>query len=478
MLLFVSLAVGLALSMLVALWLASRANAANIPVSRLSRVAGLAAMSCRLALNGLRRRIGGVLTSRREREARDRRLQEQAARVALDAMGSMKGVMMKLGQIMSFMDDALPEVYRVELARLQSNAPPMVWELVEAQLRLELGDDPRRYFRSIEREPIAAASIGQVHRAVTREGHAVAVKVQYPGVEAAIRADLDNYDLLSSLLQAVTPSMESGPVAAELRDRMLEELDYRREAENQEVFRALYRDDPSIFVPRVYHELSTERVLVTELVQGAKPFYEFAATGNEAAKRRAVDAIYRFAFDSIYDHQVFNGDPHPGNYLFMADGRVAFLDFGCVRRFSPAFIADLRELNRRYLSGDRAAFREQMIGMGYILPRMVDKVGADWLWEYMRYYYLPILEDAPFEMTSDYCRQAIGAMFGPAMRKLNMPGEFLLFNRITFGLNSIFARLGARENFQRRASRYFFAERARSRAPSLDRGELEHRLLL
>jgi predicted unusual protein kinase regulating ubiquinone biosynthesis (AarF/ABC1/UbiB family) len=441
---------------LVVLRRAARESSAGIVMSRFGRLISLVKLSLGPVRRSISRRLGGLFLSRAEREVRDRALQEQAARDVARAMGDMKGALMKLGQIISFMDDALPEVYRAELVKLQAQAPPMRWDVVEAALRLELGGDIDRHFRQIDRTPLAAASIGQVHRAVLRDGTAVAVKIQYPGVDRAIAADLDNTGMLIAMIEAVTPTMDSGPVVEELRARLTDELDYTREADNQEAFWRIYQGHPRILIPRVFREHSTRRVLVTELVEGAKGFYEFSEKATPEERRAAVGAIYSFAFDSIYDHYIFNGDPHPGNYLFLPDGRVAFLDFGCVKRFPEHFVEELRKLNRLYMLGEREAYRAQMIEMRYILPAAVDKVDATWLWEYMHYYYLPLKEDAPFTMTSAYCQKAVGAMFGPAMRKLNMPGDFVMLNRINFGLNSVFARLGASENFHRLARRYFF----------------------
>jgi predicted unusual protein kinase regulating ubiquinone biosynthesis (AarF/ABC1/UbiB family) len=435
---------------------AARGNHAGITTSRAGRVFTLT----RLSLGAIRRRVsralGRLYLSRARREARDRVIEADAAREVAKAMGDMKGVLMKLGQIISFMDDAVPEAYRVELAKLQSQAPPMEWSIVEATLRLELGGDLDEHFEQVDPVPLAAASIGQVHRGRLRDGTPVAIKVQYPGVDTAIKADLDNYDLLSGMVQMVTPSMDAAPVVDELRARFTDELDYSLEAASQEEFRLRYEGHPTIVVPRVFKEHSSRRVLTTELVEGAMGFYEFAEKGSPEDKHEAVIAINSFAFDSIYDHYIFNGDPHPGNYLFLPGGKVAFLDFGCVKRFEPRFVEALRSLNRLYLVGDREGYRAKMIEMRYILPGSAESVTTAWLWDYMHYYYLPIVNDAPFTMTAEHCKKAIEAMFGPAMRKLNMPGEFVLLNRINFGLNSIFARLGANENFHRMAKRHFF----------------------
>jgi predicted unusual protein kinase regulating ubiquinone biosynthesis (AarF/ABC1/UbiB family) len=357
------------------------------------------------------------------------------------------------------MDETLPEAYRTQLARLQSQAPPMDYEIVVHVIRENLGKDPERLFARFDSEPLAAASIGQVHRALTRGGDEVVVKVQYPGVDRAIAADIRNTGMLMSIFGAVTPNVDAGPIVKELQDRLLEELDYENELANQQLFYDLYEDHPTIVIPRLYPELSTRRVLTSEYIAG-RTFYEFVATANEEERHNAVLAIRAFAFDSLYFHHVFNGDPHPGNYLFMPDGRIAFLDFGCIRRFDPAFIADFKQMVRLYLAGDRDGVFQQCISMKFIKDEHAHKVDKDWFWKFMEPYYRPILRDERFLFTAEYCKEAIVQMFGENLRLLNMPPEYVLLNRITFGLNSIMAQLRACENFRRLGWKYFYPNEA------------------
>ena len=275
-----------------------------------------------------------VFADAERREALDTARQLRTAEQVAEALGSLKGALMKIGQMASYLDQGLPEPVRDALAQLQADAPPMAPELAAQVVEEELGAPPDRLFAEWDEVPIAAASIGQVHRALTLDGRAVAVKVQYPGVDAAIRADLDNAGLLFGMMKALFPGLDPKPLVAELRERIGEELDYRREADNQRLFADYYRDHPFIHVPSVVDDHSAGRVLTTELVVGAR-FGEVA--GADAATRdRFGEIIYRFVFGSLYRLGAFNGDPHPGNYLFGADGRVSFLDYGLVKRFSPA----------------------------------------------------------------------------------------------------------------------------------------------
>src|SRR3954465_10742243 len=279
------------------------------------------------------------LRGRRADEAKRAELEEKfaikTAQDVAEVLGGMKGAIMKAGQMISFIAEGLPPEAQAALATLQADVPPMAPSLAESVVRAELGADPDRLFLQWSPVPVAAASIGQVHRAVLRDGRIVAVKVQYPGVDRAIRGDLDNAELLYRFFSSFAlrgPDVKS--LVDELRSRMGDELDYRLEAKNQAEFADLYRDHPFIRVPEVVSELSTGRVLTTEWVDGL-PWAQFGASASPSAKQCAGEILFRFAQGSIHRHGVFNGDPHPGNYRFHDDGTVTFLDFGLVKRWSP-----------------------------------------------------------------------------------------------------------------------------------------------
>jgi predicted unusual protein kinase regulating ubiquinone biosynthesis (AarF/ABC1/UbiB family) len=437
--------------------LTSARSEAGIVTSRLGRNVRLVAASFRVAGRWLARTLRRLVSSEKKRAELEQKYHDETARHVLEAMGNMKGALMKLGQIASFMDESLPAAYQEQLAKLQAQAPPMPYEAVAQVIRAELGKEPDALFARFERTPLAAASIGQVHRARLFDGTEVVVKVQYPGVDAAIGADLANASMLMAMARVVTPNVDAGPIVEELRARLLEELDYRLEAEHQQLFHTLFAGKPHIVVPRVHARFSTRRVLTSDFVAG-RNFYDFVAAGTEAQKKRAVLIIREFVFDSLWFHHVFNGDPHPGNYLFLDDGRVAFLDFGCVKRFDPDFIANFQVLNRAYLRGEKDAYFEQFCRMRFIKPGYEGKVDKDWLWDYARWFYLPILRDEEFRFTPEYCKQALAQIFGDNMTRLNMPPDYLMLNRITFGLNSILSRLGACENWYRLSLPYYFPD--------------------
>src|ERR1700691_317485 len=268
----------------------------------------------------------------------------QTAEDVADTLGAMKGVMMKIGQMASYVDGGLPPAVRHTVSRLQDSVPPMSPQLGAAFVEEDLAAPPEHAFAGWDPQPIAAASIGQVHRAVSRDGRAVAVKVQYPGIAETIAADLRNVALLRRMLRIAAPAQDTGALLTELRDRISEELDYRREAASQDLLAGYYDGHPTIDIPRVVSELSTRRLLTSELSSGVR-FAELA-TWSQHERDLAAETIYRFVLRSLYDVRAFNGDPHPGNYLFQRGGRVPFLDFGLVRRFSPAELQPLMQMAR------------------------------------------------------------------------------------------------------------------------------------
>lgn len=382
----------------------------------------------------------------------DQRFELKTAEAITEALGNMKGAMMKLGQMASYLDQGLPEHVRAALAELQSNAPPMSGELAAQVIGEELGAPPEQVFLEWDPEPIASASIGQVHRAITKDGLAVAVKVQYPGVGDAIRADLENAGLLFGAIGMLFPGLEPEPLVAELRERLVEELDYRLEAENQKLFADFYRGHPFIHVPEVVDELSTERVLVTELAEGV-PFAE-VETWSQEEKNLAAESIFRFVFGSLYRLHAFNGDPHPGNYLFQPGGRVTFLDFGLVKRFEPEEIAVLeRMITSMVLERDITSYRQTVEEIGLLKPGLpfTDEEVED----YFGHFYDFVLRDEVSTITPEYSSETVRRFFdangpyGPIMKAANVPPSFVIIQRINLGLYAIFGQLRATANWRR-----------------------------
>jgi predicted unusual protein kinase regulating ubiquinone biosynthesis (AarF/ABC1/UbiB family) len=372
----------------------------------------------------------------------------QTAEDVASTLGAMKGVLMKIGQMASYVDDGLSPAVRRTLARLQDSVPPMSPELAARVVQEELGVPPERAFARWDPQPIAAASIGQVHRAVTLDGRAVAVKVQYPGIAETIAADLGNVALLRRMLKITAPAQDVGALLAELRERVVEELDYRREAASQQLMAAYYHGHPTIGIPAVIGELSTRRLITTELSGGAR-FAELASW-PQAERDLAAETIYRFVFRSLYEVRAFNGDPHPGNYLFHGGGKVTFLDFGLVKHFTPAELRPLMQMARTLcLDRDPEAFRRSLEKAGFLRPGA--PLSTETIVEHLAVFYDTIREPGPLTITGDYASAVVRRFFdvrSPVAGYISVPRSYVILQRINLGLFAVLGELTATANWR------------------------------
>lgn len=393
-----------------------------------------------------------LATTEEKKEQLDAEYQLRTAEQVAEVLGGMKGALMKVGQMASFLDQGLPEPVRDALAQLQADAPPMAPELAREVVERELGRPVSTLFRDWEDVPMAAASIGQVHRAVTTDGRAVAVKVQYPGVDEAIAADLANGQLLIQAIGFVFPGMEPGPIVAELRDRLTEELDYEREGRDQQAFADYYDGHPAIHVPSVVATHTTRRVLTTELAPGVR-FAELESWSQDE-QDLAGEVIYRFVFRSLWRMHMFNGDPHPGNYLFEPGGRVTFLDFGLVKRFAAGELTPLHHmLQAAVVDHDREALRRGAVEAGFLSEGTA--VDVDALYDYLSHFYEFVSADEPMTITPEWSSEAVRRYFDQSgghaeiQRVLNVPGPLVLMQRINLGLIGVLGQLHATRNWRR-----------------------------
>jgi predicted unusual protein kinase regulating ubiquinone biosynthesis (AarF/ABC1/UbiB family) len=367
-----------------------------------------------------------------------------AAEKLLTDLDGLKGLVMKFGQMASYLDPAMPPAARKVLARLQAGSTPLAYPVIAAIVERELGAPPAKLYDTFEERPFAAASIGQVHRA-TWNGQALAVKVQYPDVETAIRRDLTTIGPLARLALVMSPA-DGGGLVAELRDRVLEECDYRREAENQRLFGKLLAGIDGVHVPAVIAERSTGRVLTSELMPGAR-FQEFADTASQAARDRAGMHIWDVCFTSLWRFGLLNADPHPGNYLFADDGSVTFLDYGCVKRFEPDFMERWKRLARAIVSQDQRAFRTALVETGLVKEHR--KFDWDTEWTLYRYLYEPVLTDEPFTFTPEWVSKTYELILWKNPNKFHeaLPRDWLFVNRLQWGLFSVLADLRTTARF-------------------------------
>ncbi len=408
-------------------------------------------------------RVGGVyagtaarktFASSARRADLDRSKEFTTAQHVADELGQMKGALMKLGQMASYLDEGLPEPLRIALSQLQSNAPPMAIELVISTVENELGGSIDDLFVEFDPEPIAAASIGQVHRAIvldpaTGTERAVAVKVQYPGIADAIESDLKNADMLGVLLRQGFGGLDPDEMIEEIKIRLSEELDYRLEARNQQRFADDYRGHPFIRIPEVVPELSTGRVLTSELVVGFG--WNELLERPQVERDRVGEIIFRFVFRSLYGLGAFNGDPHPGNYLFHDDGTVTFLDFGLVKRFTSSELHTFSSMvEAAAVDHDAAKFRSILEGAGMLRPGA--PVTTEAVGEYFSHFYDAVRDDAEMTWTSEYASSVVRHTFdrtSPISQYATVPRAFVFIQRINLGLYALLGELRARGNYRR-----------------------------
>ena len=441
--------------------------------SRWRRNSRLARLGARIGLAHAGTSARKLFASAERKEQLSREREMKSAQQVADELGNMKGALMKLGQMASYLDDGLPEPLRLALSQLQSNAPPMSIELVHQEIQRELGSSVRDLFVEFDDEPIAAASIGQVHRAILRtpQGErAVAVKVQYPGVAEAIDADIRTADLLGTLLAFGFKSLNPEDMVAEIKDRLREELDYKKEAENQQVFADFYKDHPFVHVPEVLHEYSTSRILITELVSGSS--FAEVLTWPQEQRDMAGEAIFRFVFRSLYRFRAFNGDPHPGNYIFHKDGKVTFLDFGLIKHFTVDEMNMFQSMVKAaVLDNDMETYRRVIEDAGMFqkdAPFSTEEAG-----DYFAHFYEPVRESKEMTWTTGYATSIVRHTFdrtSPIAQYATVPRSFVFIQRINLGLYALLGQLGASGNFRRISEELWPMTNA---GPSTPMGELE-----
>jgi predicted unusual protein kinase regulating ubiquinone biosynthesis (AarF/ABC1/UbiB family) len=371
-------------------------KAKRLPTGRVARTARVGGL-----VTGQGVRWAGMRAANRVRTPERAAAAENERTAALvhelvEQLGRMRGAAMKVGQMLSMVDfDGLEEDQRDELQRklatLRDDIPPVPFARVEKLLRKELGGPVGRVFSDFEEHAFAAASIGQVHRATTVDGHQVVAKVQYPGVAEAVETDLRNAMLLVPLVKRLAPGLDAKGLAIEMRERIGEELDYELEAQNQRRIERLMRGHPFIRVPRVYTDLSTRRVLVSEYVEGER--FEAVRRGPEVERDRYGEIVFRFFFGLLYRNRIALGDPHPGNYLLRSDGQVCFLDFGLVRDIEAGRLAAETAIALAVRDQSAPDLKAALVAGGYLPSERADLVDAEFALRLMghatRWYAVP-----------------------------------------------------------------------------------------
>ena len=423
----------------------------SVPRGRIRRTMPLAGFTARAAggrmVAGLREKTGDV-------GAVDRFHERTAERYA-ELLGHSKGALMKAGQLWSMVDASSIgnggySPYQKALSRLQADAPPMEPALAREVLRADLGRPADEVFAEFTAQPIAAASIGQVHRAVLHDGRDVAVKIQYPGAAEAIRDDLANTELLATFFRfaasasgnAMQPDFRH--MTREIAAHIAEELDYRHEAANITAFSALYRGHPFIRVPEVIDEASGDRVLTMTYLDGMD--WAAAQQADEELKNTWAEVIWRFFAGSIRHANLFNADTHPGNYCFGADGTVGFVDFGCVKVMPERQRHRYIRMLRAAVNGHKQAMHDLMAELGYFAGGST--LSTDEAYQWMAELLYEALAPQPVTYTQDALKRAIGALIDirspdHPVRRVSAPDDLVLFPRISLTLNPLFATLRA-----------------------------------
>lgn len=375
---------------------------------------------------------------------------EEHAQELLKALGGLKGPLMKVGQILATIPEALPPEYARAFQELQSNAPPMGWPFVRRRMKTELGPQWESKFRTFEKEAAAAASLGQVHRATGLDGRLLACKLQYPDMATAIDADLNQLRIIFSIYERYDKAIQTRYIHDELAARLREELDYRLEAQHCRLYAHLLRDETAVHVPEVVDELSTGRLLTSTWLEGEK-ILNFV--GAPAARRNRIAMnMFRAWYVPLYQYGVIHGDPHLGNYTIRPDDSINLLDFGCVRVFRAEFIGGVIDLYNALRNEDRALAVHAYETWGF---RNLSKAQIDILQIWARFLYAPILEDKVRtigETSNGFYGRETAQEVHKLLREaggVTVPREFVFMDRAALGLGSVFIHLKAEINWHR-----------------------------
>ena len=437
----------------------------RIPTSRIARSAKVGRLAAGQGARQVATRVTNVARSDEgKRNALEKRHIEAAEQIVA-ALGTMKGAAMKLGQVMSFLDVGLvPEEYREEFQRklgaLRDAAPKVRFSDMRKVIESELDSKLKDVFAEFDEVPIAAASIGQVYRATLHDGREVAVKVQYPRVAEAVRADMQNLGMILRLMRTIAPGLDVKATAEEIRSRIHEELDYELEAQNQRSLARVFRGHPFIVVPEVVTELSRERVLVNEFVAGQG--FEDVKRRDQETRDRVGEIVFRFYFGCMYRHRQFSGDPHPGNFLLQHDGKVAFLDFGLFKRMPQELIDIELACQRAGHEGDGERLKQIWADTGFL--REPDRFRSDKLLAQFRDATWWYVLDEELELEPEIATQVMIDMSDPRsshfgqMRHESLPADHIFGRRVEMLTLAVLGQLRARGNWHRVAREWMYGD--------------------
>lgn len=404
-------------------------------------------------------RVGGTMAGLAAKIAGERYFgikieRGEHARQLSEALGNLKGPLMKVGQILATIPEALPSEYVKDFQQLQSNAPPMGWPFVKRRMKSELGDDWEAKFKNFEKTAAAAASLGQVHRAKTHDGVDIACKLQYPDMQSAIKADLNQLKIIFSIYERYDSAIQTKYIHEELSARLYEELDYALEARHGKLYDYMLRDEKGVHVPKVIDELSTSRLLTSTWLEGEKILTFVNASATD--RNKVAMNMFRAWYVPLYYYGIIHGDPHLGNYSVRKDHSINLLDFGCVRVFPPKFVGGVIDLYHALMENDipRSVHAYETWGFKNLSKDQIETLN---IWA--RFLYAPLMEDKvrPIgEVTNGVfgreTAQKVHEKLREASKKnggVTIPREFVFMDRAALGLGSVFLHLRAEINWYR-----------------------------
>ncbi len=437
----------------------------KLPTGRISRMAKIGRATANVAVRQAGTKAANVVRSPEDSDKALERRQVETAEQIVTVLGGMKGAAMKVGQVLSFVDLGLvPEAYQEEfqakLAALRDSAPTVSFDQMAKVMTEELGQKPSAAFAELDPAPIAAASIGQVYRGRLHDGRDVAIKVQYPGVNDAVRADMQNLGMLMRLAKRITPQMNVQAVTDEIRARIIEELDYELEASNHRTLARLYRNHPFIHIPAVVTDMCRERVIVTEFVEGER--FEQLTSSDQEERNRIGEIVYRFYFGSMYRHRRFSGDPHPGNMIRMADGKIAFIDFGLFKELGAREM-EVELATGRAVSERNAKELHRIWSEEKFLPQP-ERVEPDDLLAYALDAIWWYAEDTEVQITREAVQRIAIQAGDPrsthfrTMRHQDMNPEHLMGRRLELLVLAVLGELQATANWHRIAREWMYGD--------------------
>ena len=437
----------------------------KLPTGRIARMAKIGRATANVAVRQAGTKAANVVRTPENSDKALERRQIETAEQIVTVLGGMKGAAMKVGQVLSFVDLGLvPEEYQEEfqakLAALRDSAPTVSFEQMAKVMTEELGQKPSEAFAELDPVPIAAASIGQVYRGRLHDGRDVAIKVQYPGVNDAVRADMQNLGMLMRLAKRITPQMDIKAVTDEIRARITEELDYELEASNHRTLARLYRGHPFIFVPPVVTEMCRERIIVTEYVAGER--FEQLTTSSQEERNRIGEIVFRFYFGSMYRHRRFSGDPHPGNMIRIPDGKIAFFDFGLFKELGKHEV-DVELATGRAVTERDAAELHRLWAENGFLPQP-ERVSPEDLLEYALDAIWWYATDEPAQITRKAVQHIAIQAGDPrsthfrTMRHQDMNPEHLMGRRLELLVLAVLGELEASANWHRIAREWMYGD--------------------